>query len=396
MKRNVLLVPFIAVLTLMIIGFASATLAGNINTDFNGVTLNAASTIASSVGSVVPVRVTFNALDNASDVRVRVYIDGYKNDISASTGRFNIENGKIYTKLLSLKLPSASDDLSEINTLYVEVSSKDDRNEKEYSVSLQRRTFDLKILSVDYPSKVAGNDVIPVSVVVKNTGYNRMDDVYVVASIPALGISARGYVGDLIPVESYNGYDNEEDSMPKTVYLKVPATAKSGIYKLNVKVYNNDAETASTQLISIDNSISTSVLATVKNKELNTGETATYNLVIVNSASDVKVFNIKTISGNALSVSAPSVVTVGPDTSKVIPVKVQASSDAAVGNYAFSVNVNGEQTVFSANVVEASASTSVVAVTVILVIIFVALLIVLVVLLTRKEKPSEEVETSYY
>jgi preprotein translocase subunit SecG len=45
---------------------------------------------------------------------------------------------------------------------------------------------------------------------------------------------------------------------------------------------------------------------------------------------------------------------------------------------------------------EDSVSTSVVALTVILVIIFVVLLAVLVVLLTKKEKPIEEVETSYY
>jgi hypothetical protein len=53
--------------------------------------------------------------------------------------------------------------------------------------------------------------------------------------------------------------------------------------------------------------------------------------------------------------------------------------------------------VFGANVAEASdVSASVVALTVILVIIFIVLLAVLVTLLARKEKPMEEVETSYY
>ena len=62
----------------------------------------------------------------------------------------------------------------------------------------------------------------------------------------------------------------------------------------------------------------------------------------------------------------------------------------------FSVSVDGSQVSFVANVTSGSVSTSVVALTVILVIVFVVLLVVLIVLLTRKEKPTEEVETSYY
>ncbi|MDH3353392.1 MAG: hypothetical protein OEL87_03015, partial [Nanoarchaeota archaeon] len=340
--------------------------------------------------------VTFNAADDASDVKVKVYMEGHRDDVSAYTSRFDIESGNTYTKLLSLELPSDSNDLSEKYTLYVEVVSKDEKSGAEYTVSMQRESYTFEVLSVDYSLKVSADDTVPVSVVVKNTGYDRMDDTYVVVSIPALSASARGYVGDLIPTEDYVGYDDEEDSMSKTVYLEVPANAESGVYEMDVKVYNDDAETIVKQLISIGDSASTLVLAAVKNQDLSAGETATYDLVVVNSADDVKVFNVKTVSGDALSVSAPSVVTVGPDASETISITASAVNDAAIGTYTFSVDVDGKQTVFGANVVEASASTSVVALTVILVIIFVVLLAVLVVLLTRKEKPIEEVETSYY
>ena len=71
MKRNILLIPFVVVLTLAIIGFASANIVTSVNTDFNGVTLSSGTTMAGSVGDVVPVRVTFNALKNVSDVRDR-------------------------------------------------------------------------------------------------------------------------------------------------------------------------------------------------------------------------------------------------------------------------------------------------------------------------------------
>jgi len=77
-------------------------------------------------------------------------------------------------------------------------------------------------------------------------------------------------------------------------------------------------------------------------------------------------------------------------------VDVTAASDAKVGTYTFSVDVDGEQAVFGANIVGGAVTSSIVALTVILVIVFVVLLVVLVVLLTKKEKPIEEVETSYY
>ena len=396
MKKNMFLISFIAVVILMAVGFASAELAGTITTDFNSVELDSNINMVGNVNDVVPIRVTFNAMDNASDVKVKVYMEGHRDDVSVSTNRFDIEAGITYTKLLSLRLPSDSDDLSEEYTLYVEVISKDDRSEEEYNISMQRESYSLDVLSVDYSSKVLAGEIVSVSVVVKNIGYNRMDDTYVVVSIPALGVSSRGYVGDLIPAEDYEDYEDEEDSMLRMVYLKVPKNTESGVYELEVEVYNDDAETTVTKLISIGDSVSTLVLAAMKNQDLSAGETVTYDLIIVNSADDVKVFDIKTISGDVLSVSAPSVITVGPDASETVSVMVKAANDAVVGTYTFSVDVDGEQTVFGANVVEAAVSTSVVALTVVLVIIFVVLLAVLVVLLTRKEKPIDEVETSYY
>ena len=105
---------------------------------------------------------------------------------------------------------------------------------------------------------------------------------------------------------------------------------------------------------------------------------------------------MNSVSGNDLTVSVPSVVTVAPDSSETVSIAVTAADDADVGTYTFSVDVDGQSETFGANVVGGSVSASVVALTVILVIVFVVLLAVLVILLTKKEKPIEEVETSYY
>jgi preprotein translocase subunit SecG len=408
MKRNLFLFPFVAVMTLFVVGFASAGLATNVDVEFSGVELGAATTMVGNVGDVVPVRVTFAATGDAEDVRVKVSMEGHREDVSSSTSRFDIEDDMIYTKLLKLQLPSDSDELSEEYTLYVEVVSRDDRTEESYTISVQRESYVVEVLSADYSSRVSAGDIVPVSVVMKNNGYDRLDDVYVRVSIPVLGVSSRGYVGDMVPTEdcilSEEGDDifvdncdgDDEDSREEVVSLKIPESADSGVYELEIEVYNRDAEIVVTKLISIGDLASTMVLAAEKNKDLNAGETVTYDLVIVNSADDLKVFSVEAVSGDALSVSVPSVVTVGPDSSETVVVAVSAASDAAIGTYTFSVSVNGEKTVFGANVVGEGVSSSVIALTVVLVIIFIVLLAVLVVLLTRKEKPIEEVETSYY
>lgn len=251
MKKNVLLIPFVAILTLLVVSMASAALTTGIDTKFNGVILSG-NTMVGNVGDVVPLRVTFDAAADASDVRIKVYMEGHRDDVSVRTSRFDIEEGVTYTKLLSLELPSDADDLSESYTLYVEVVSSNDRFSKTYTVSMQRESYTLEVLSVDYNSRVEAGDVIPVSIVVKNTGYNRMDDTYVVVSIPALGVSARGYVGDLVSTNEDLDNDDKEDSMNKIVSLMIPADVVSGVYEMEVVVYNNDAETITGNLIAID------------------------------------------------------------------------------------------------------------------------------------------------
>lgn len=408
MKTKTLLVPFLAVFTLLLVSFTAATIVnndgtvegGSLYTTFNGVELDeytSGPVIAGDVDSMVPVRVTFTADDNVSDVRIEVSMDGFRDDVEAETSRFDIVDGSTYTKLLSLRLPSDADDLTEDYTLKVRVTHKGSGVLAEYDVKMQRESYTLDVLSVDYSSSVEAGDVFPISVVVKNTGFNRADDNYVVVSIPELGVSTRGYIGDLVATECSSCDKDEEDSVQKTVYLKVPDYAEMGVYDLEVTVYNDDSEVTQTQLVKIGQDASATVLAASNENDLKAGETVTYDMVIVNSGDSVRVFNIETVSSSALTVAAPSVVTVGPQSSQTVQVAVTASDDAEVGTYTFSVNVDGEQVVFGANVTEGSVNTSVVALTVILAIVFVVLLVVLIILLTRKDETKiEEVETSYY
>ncbi len=404
------MIPIVLALTLVLVSFVSAAdLVDSLNSvEFNGVELsNGSVNMAGMTGDSVPVRVTFEAGANSSDVKVELEIYGGRDDYEAKTRRFNIVDGNVYTQLLNLELPSdLDDDLVDDLTLKVRVYDAEHENsdfEKEYKISMQRESYELQILSVDIDSSLSSGSVVPVTVVAKNTGFEEADDAYVLVSIPELGVSARGYLGDLIPTENCDSYyynvdcdDEEEDSREKTVFLRMPDSVKPGVYEVVVKVYDRDSSTSVKELVSFGGSTSSNVLAGITSKDMAAGETTTFDVIIVNPSDSLKVYELETVSGTDLTVVAPSVITVGPKSSKTVQVSVTAADDADEGTQTFTVSANGEQVTLGVNITGDAVSNGVVALTVVLVVIFVVLLIVLIVLLTRRERPIEEVETSYY
>jgi len=403
-----IILSFITVLAVLMTGAVSATElavsgASGITTTFNDVELKPTITaIAGTTDETVPIRVSFTALSNAEDVRVKIWMDGFRDDVEAETSRFTIIQGSTYSKLLSLRLPSDMEDLSKVYKLRVSIVNADARTETEYSVNLQREDYSNEVLSVDYDSKVSAGDNVPVTIVIKNIGMQDIEDGYVIVAIPSLGIASRAYLGDIVAIENCSSDCDEQDAVQKTVYLKVPETAQAGLYELVVKAYSRDSIETVTKTISIEDSVSTLLVAPVKNQDIKVSETKKYDLILVNSGNGIKVYNIKAVSGEGISVSVPSVVTVGADSSLTLQVMVTALSSAVYGQHTFSVDVNGQNVALTANVIAGTPestgkiSTSVLALTVILVIIFVVLLIVLIVLITRKDKQPEQVETSYY
>jgi uncharacterized membrane protein len=299
---------------------------------------------------------------------------------------------------MNLQVPAKLDDLTDNLYVIVTITAEDMvPSVTWYPISVQRNAYQLSVLSVDYDATAFAGETVPVSVVIRNRGFENSQDGFVTVTIPELGVSAKGYFGDLVAIEDCENNCDNTDSAQKIVSLKLPSTAKDGVYELVVKVYDDDSVTTVTKQIKVSASTDTQIVSAMKNQDIKAGQTKTYELILVNSANKVMVYNLQAVSGSDLSVSVPSVVTVDAGSSKTVQVIVTASSDAEKGVYPFTVEANGQSTVFSANVTGANASMSAIVLTVILVVVFIALLAVLIVLLTRKDKPaSEEVETSYY
>jgi len=392
MNTKTLMIAFMAVLAVFALSFTSAAITNvtvQTDSDYN---------VVRSAGETFPVKVTFISNVSLKDVEVEIELEDSEDSYFSGT----VLADKLYqTGIMNVELPSKFDDKTDKLVLVVKISGKTDDG-VEYDITTvpitaQRNSYQLSLVSVDYDASVAAGDTVPVSVVVKNRGYEDSEDGFVIVAVPELGISAKGYFGDLVAVENCSNDCDDTDAAQKIVSLKVPSNAKDGVYEMVVKVYDDDAVTTVTKQIKVSASTDSQIVSAVKSQDIRAGETKTYELILVNSGSKVMVYNLNAASGSELVVSVPSVVTVDAGSAKTVPVSVTAADDASKGAYTFTVQANGQTTSFNANVVEGkSVAMSAVVLTAILVVIFVVLLAVLIVLLTKKGKQTEEVETSYY
>lgn len=407
MKKTAFMIALVAVLAVFMFGFSSASVS-NVIVSVDGIELNSAYadyptnvTLATYAGETVPVKVYFTADSDAKDVKVKVELSSgnYESDGSYFFGNV-VADGRVYrTGVMNIELPAdLKDDLYKNLSLRVTILADDSVvSYSSYTIAIQRNSYQMDVLSLDFDNTVSAGQTVPVSVVVKNRGFENADDGFVLVSIPELGVSAKSYFGDLVAVENCSDDCNTDDSVVKVLNLVIPESAKAGSYSLVAKVYNADSVTTVTKSISVDGSSTSEVIPTQTSQDIKAGETKTYDLILVNSGSKVAVYRLSAVSGSALSVSVPSVITVDAGSSKTVQVSVTASDEATKGVQSFTVNVNGQSTTLNANVVSGSSiSVATIALTVVLVIVFVVLLVVLVILLTKKDKPAEEVETSYY
>lgn len=405
--KTAYLVSLIAVLALVLpLVAATNTLAVDVKgVEFNGVDITTLSnaTVAGESGEIVPVSIFFTANENADDVQVSAWLQGNRAD-AAEKDFADLISGSAYHARLSLKLPTDIDPEEDL-TLYVRIESDAGTWENSYTVGMQRMPYETDILFVDVDNSVEAGSNLPVDVVIKNLGRHELDDLIVSISIPELGLQKRAYFGDLTPLDNWanendwEGDDDAEDTAAGTMSLKIPTDVKPGVYELVIEASNKDSgQIVKKQVMVVGVEEASSVLVPVTGKQAKTGETVTYDLVIVNSGKKLGVYEIVpgTVEGAVVTVSNP-IVTVSGDSSEVVKVEVKASEE---GTYSSIIDVNSDgklvDKVVLSTVVEGTTFGGNVAIlTIVLVIVFIVLLIVLVVLLTRKPA-KEELEESYY
>jgi hypothetical protein len=407
MKSKTILVSLVAIFALAILatGFASANVQIR-SVEMAGVEISGTSSADFSgfAGQVVPVKVVFYAEENASDVRLKSWIAG-ASGLTVSTERFEVIEGKTYVRYFNLQIPSKVDPTEQLQLVVDVESERGIIGGITIDFTVQRESYVVDVLDVNMDSKVVAGDTLSMNIVLKNKGMRLAEDTFVKVKIPALGVEQKAYFGDLSPVDQTEPLPEKEDAAERSMAVKIPASAKPGIYTVEIEAYNGDSTTTVSKKIAIVGASEDSMaVSSVKSKTFSTGGSAEYSLTLVNSGSKVKIYEITATAPTGLSVEVDQpLVAIPAGSSSTVKLKATSSQ---VGTYNFDVSVqsNGDlvkKESFVANVEKGAASTAIggnttVLLTVVLAIIFVVLLVVLIVLLTRKPEKTREFGESYY
>ena len=400
---------FVAVFALAFLAVANVSAFGTITSvQVHEVeALNGAEEVAAFAGETLPVRIIFEATENATDVIVKALIAGDR-EYSVSSDRFDVDDGKTYSRLVNVKIPFDLDPTEDLR-LQITVESKNDGEADSAFVSLgaQRESYIVEVLDVDMNSNVKAGETLALDVVLKNRGRQEAEDTFVRASIPALGLSDKGYFGDLSAIDQ-NGEDLPEkfDSAERRLLLRIPSNAPAGVYTVEVEAYNGDSITTLTRKVAVDAAGQGSMIVSpTSSKTIAVGETGRYTLTVVNSGDRIAVYELVVSNDEGLNVEVSEPVFAVPaGMSKTVEFQVMADK---ANDYRFSVDVHSDGQLvtskqYSVKVEGTRTGTVVrgtnatVLLTVILAIVFVVLLVVLIVLLTRKPQKSEEFGESYY
>ncbi|MEK6824000.1 MAG: hypothetical protein AABY06_03095 [Nanoarchaeota archaeon] len=354
--------------------------------------------VAVVAGETITVKVMFTALQSASDVKLKLELEGAKVDEEAVTAPFTVEKGKKYSKTLTLTVPyELQDEVSDELTLDVKIWNGDFRTESDkISLNVQRPSYNAAIMSIDSAQSVKAGKIYSVDVVLKNTGYSRLDDVYVTMKIGALGLERSSYFGDLVAIE--NKYD--DDTVTKRFLIEIPSDAKAGLYTFEVKAYNNDFSVSQSKQVAVENEFSSNAVVVDMKKSASVGSATEFELVIANPTDKLRVFRIVTESNGDLTTSSNvQLVSVPAGQTKTIIVSATPESK---GDYMFDVHLfAGEELVDTVKLEvladgRSAKGSSIVALTIILVIIFLVLLGALIAIMRKNPKQSEEFGESYY
>ena len=388
MNMKKILVSFSAIvsLLLLVMTVSAATLGTIDRVEVDG--LNWDDSPAIVAGDTISVRVEFTSDENASDITVEVELETDKEDVEAQTRVFDVEAENKYVKILNLEVPfDLRDELSDFVTLTVKISGDGLKTTEFRELRVQRIAYNTNIMSISTKSSIDAGETFSVDVVLKNVGYNDLDDLFVTASIPALNLERVVYFGYLVAVECDDDADPEdnygviierkcneddEDTVRGRILLEVPYNAESGVYTLEVEARNSDVIINRAKQIFIENAVPETVIKSGN------------SLIVVNPTNTLKVYSIVPESPATVS---DSVIVVPAGSSR----QVTVSSNSA-GSFSVSV-LSGNEVVsivqFTSLVSEEdNSATGIVVLTVILAISFLVLLIVLIALLTKK--PNKE------
>ena len=417
MKKQLLVVAILLISLVAAVAHAIPATVNEVKIDGTTVNPNDVSRLNIERGQQFEVEVQVTATNDAPNTQVEAYIAGYEynNDpasrIDDVTPVFDMNANVTYVKRLHLTLPTDVDRADyKVRVIVSDRNGVAVTQDYNLQIDATRHSVVIQDVLLSPSGEVRSGSALLATVRVENYGQNAEDNVKVTTSIPALGVSASGFIDE---IKEGKQKDSEE------LYLRIPKCAKAGSYDLNVEVdysrgHSNVQKVIPIQVATDDTCTPAPVQPTQQGPQtiITLGsqlETATqggqviFPITLTNNGQGARSYTV-TITGADwadVKLSPASTVVVDAGRSQTINAFVTVKSDAQAGPQTLTATVTSgteklQDLTLTANVTQAQASgwDTVKRVLVVTLIVLVALLVILGLIIGISRMKGQEEDSS--
>lgn len=382
MKNKIRIFGLLSMLLIGVIalsGFANAIPASVIKkVTVEGVTLDETGVTALGLEKNDEIGVKIEVMSDAdlSDVQVEAVLRGYDHPdlIQDITDVFDMKANVVYKKELNLNLPIRMDqDRYKLRIRVSDRASSTAEKTYELEIDTKRHAVEIRDIVLSPENEVKAGRALLASVRIKNRGESKEQDIKVRASIPALGISASGFIDEL---DAETGEDDSTTS--EELYMQIPKDAETGEYTVKVEVIYDDGDEKETKTATIrvlgeelavvqpETQAKTIITVGPESQDVVVGSAgASYPITLTNAGTASRTYTVS-VDGAGwanVAVSPSNTVVIEAGESKALYVTVQAAAGAPVGEQMFAVTVSSgdkvlKQVPLKANVVSTGGVSS--------------------------------------
>ncbi len=298
------------------------------------------------------------------DVRVSARVLGYEfGNLVADSDIDKVIPGQNYLKTLNILIPDDID-TSQTYTLRVEISSPISLVSHETQLEVDENRHDINFfpggITITPAEKIMAGRPMFVEILLENKGGEKEENIEVQVRIPQLGVSATGFIPELIPrvEEQKQKFDTDEESSDSvSLLLRPPEDAPSGDYDLQITVLYNrghDVITATKKITiqGVEKEVPTSEQTVVnvdsQSKQGKPGEEVAYKISIANLASTKGLYTISVDGVDFGEVRVdPSFVSINPTSTGEARVYVTPFATAEAKDHTFVIRVMQDRDIVS-------------------------------------------------
>jgi uncharacterized membrane protein len=347
------------------------------------------------------------------DIELEVEIQGFEDDLEASTDMFDLEEGDTKWVDLSLTLPVGEEDNGDkLYLLRVKVTDKNnDELTMEWNLKVNPAENALRIVDVDFSpgTTVEAGHSLLTTVLVENVGEDTEEDVKVTVAIPELGVSAVDYIDEIDEDDKEHTGEDEE-----VLFFRIPRCAAAGEYTVTVTVKFNEGETVSEDfLITVVGNDKCKaeeqkLVITVGPETQNVvaGQQAIYPIALTNAGTTTKTYVLELTAGDwATATLSENLVVLEPGNTKIVYAYMTVSESAVAGEKVATLNIGAGDNVLKtlylkANVVSQGKSFNLRNGLEVALVVLVAVLVIIGLVLgfsrLKKDELEEGEEKTYY